>query len=142
VRVQVLVNRNVALPAPFGDVSICGIDDPWMGRVDVARAFDGAGPGRIFLTHSPGGLAAARGTRFDVALAGHTHGGQIAYPDGTPVISMGGKLSRRYNRGRFEIAGNGPLIVSRGVGCSILPIRLNSDPELILLTVRGASQPG
>jgi predicted MPP superfamily phosphohydrolase len=136
--VQVLVNRNVALPAPFDQVSICGIDDPWFGAADVPRAFDGAGPGRIFLTHSPEGLRHARGTRFDVALAGHTHGGQVAYPDGTPVFHSGGRLSRRYNRGRFEIEGNGPLIVGRGVGCSILPIRLNADPELILLTLRAA----
>jgi uncharacterized protein len=137
---HVLVNRNVPLPGPFGNVSICGIDDPWLGRADVAAAFESAGPGRIFLTHSPRGLASVGDTRFDVALAGHTHGGQIAYPDGTPVVAMGGPLSRRYNRGRFEIPGKGSLIVSRGVGCSVLPIRFNSDPELILLTVRGAGQ--
>jgi predicted MPP superfamily phosphohydrolase len=137
--VQVLVNRNVALPPPFDQVSICGIDDPWMGRVDVARAFGGAGPIRIFLTHSPDGLCFMRGTRYEVAFAGHTHGGQIALPDGTPLVTVGGPLSKRYHQGRFEISGNGPLIVSRGVGCSNLPIRINADPELILCTVRGAT---
>jgi predicted MPP superfamily phosphohydrolase len=134
--VEVLVNRNVALPAPFGQVSVCGIDDPWVGRVDVARAFSGAGPLRIFLTHSPDGLYFTRAIRFDIGFAGHTHGGQIAFPDGTPVMAVGGPLSRRYIQGRFEISGNGPLIVSRGVGCSSLPIRINADPELILCTLR------
>jgi predicted MPP superfamily phosphohydrolase len=43
---------------------------------------------------------------------------------------------RIYSRGRFGIPGNGTLFVSRGVGCSTLPIRINSDPELILCTVR------
>ena len=52
-----------------------------------------------------------------------------------PIISAGGPLVRRYSRGRFEIPGNGTLFVSRGVGCSTLPIRINSDPELILCTV-------
>jgi predicted MPP superfamily phosphohydrolase len=138
--VQVLVNRNVALPPPFEHVSICGIDDPWMGSVDVARAFEGAGPVRIFLTHSPDGLQRARGTRFDLGLAGHTHGGQIAYPDGSPIVSPGGgELSWRYSRGRFEVEGSGPLIVSRGVGCGIVPIRINSDPELVVCTLRGDS---
>jgi hypothetical protein len=38
--------------------------------------------------------------------------------------------------GRFDIAGNGPPIVSRGVGCSNLPVRINSGPELILCELR------
>ena len=133
--VQVLVNRNVALPPPFDQVSICGIDDPWAGCADPAHAFRGAGPIRIFLSHSPDGLHLLSGERFDVGFAGHTHGGQIAYRDGRPVVMVGGPLSRRYTRGRFEIAGNGPLIVSRGIGCSSLPIRINADPELIVCTL-------
>lgn len=134
--VEVLVNRHVALPAPFDQVSICGIDDPWSGRADGTSAFRGAGRVRIFLSHSPDGLQLIRGERFDLGLAGHTHGGQIALPDGRPIVTVGGPLSRRYTRGRFEIAGNGPLIVSRGVGCSNLPIRINADPELIVCTLR------
>jgi predicted MPP superfamily phosphohydrolase len=134
--VDVLVNRHVSLPPPFERVSICGIDDPWMGRVDPASTFRGAGQIRVFLSHSPDGLQLLNGERFDLGFAGHTHGGQIAYPDGTPIVTVGGPLSRRYSRGRFDIAGNGPLIVSRGVGCSNLPIRINADPELILCTVR------
>src|SRR5450631_889547 len=54
-RVQVLVNRNVSLPSPFDCVSICGIDDPWTGNADAARAFKDAGQIRIFLAHSPDG---------------------------------------------------------------------------------------
>jgi hypothetical protein len=70
-----------------------------------------------------------------VAFAGHTHGGQVALPNGTPVLTAGGPLSRTYSRGRFEVAGTGPLIVSRGIGCSNLPVRINSDPELIICTL-------
>ena len=130
--VQVLINRNCALPAPFDSVSICGIDDPWTGSANSAEAFRGAGPIRIFLSHSPDGLLLLGKERFDVGFAGHTHGGQIALPDGTPLVGAGGPLSRAYGRGRFEIVGNGPLIVSRGIGCSNLPVRINSDPELVI----------
>jgi uncharacterized protein len=135
--VQVLVNRNLSLPAPFDGVSICGIDDPWTGRADIAKAFEGAQPIRVFLTHSPDGLLLLdKGKdRFDVGFAGHTHGGQIAFRDGTPIVDAGGPLSRTYSRGRFEIAGNGPMIVSRGIGCSHVPIRINSDPELVICTL-------
>jgi predicted MPP superfamily phosphohydrolase len=134
--VAVLVNRNATLPAPFEGVSICGIDDPWTGEPDVALAFRGAGPVRIFLTHSPDALLLPGQERFDVAFAGHTHGGQVSLPDGSPIVGAGGPLSRTYSRGRFELPGQGPLIVSRGVGCSNLPIRINAHPELVICTLR------
>jgi len=133
--IVVLVNSHQALPAPFSEVSICGIDDPWVGEPDLAGAFQGSGPIRIFLTHSPDALLLLGDERFDLALAGHTHGGQIALADGTPIVSAGGPLARIYGRGRFELPDNGPLIVSRGVGCSNLPVRVNADPELTLCTL-------
>jgi uncharacterized protein len=133
--IRVLVNGHQTLPSPFNQVSICGVDDPWVGKPDLARAFQGAAPIRIFLTHSPDALLLLDGERFDLALAGHTHGGQIALPNGTPVVSVGGPLARTYVRGRFELPDNGPLIVSRGVGCSNIPLRLNADPELTLCTL-------
>jgi uncharacterized protein len=134
--VQVLVNRSCPLPSPFDCVSICGIDDPWTGSANVARAFEGSRPIRVFLTHSPDGLLLLDQEQFDVGFAGHTHGGQIARRDGTPIVSAGGPLSRAYGRGRFEIPGHGPLIVSRGIGCSSIPVRINADPELVICTLR------
>jgi predicted MPP superfamily phosphohydrolase len=134
--VNILINENRALPAPFDSVSICGIDDPWTGNADLERAFEGAGPLRIFLTHSPDAMLLLDGQKFGVAFAGHTHGGQVAFPDGTQILTAGGPLARTYGRGRFDIAGNGTLIVSRGVGCSNIPVRINSDPELVICVLR------
>ena len=130
-----LVNRNTRLPPPYSDISICGIDDPWSGDRDVASAFEAAGPVRILLSHSPDGSLLLGKQTFDVCFAGHTHGGQVTFANQVPIISAGGPLVRTYSRGRFEIPGNLTLIVSRGVGCSTLPIRINSDPELILCTL-------
>jgi predicted MPP superfamily phosphohydrolase len=129
---RVLINESVSLPPPFECVSICGIDDPWTGSADVAKAFRNAGPVRVFLTHAPDGLLFIGQERFDVGFAGHTHGGQIALRDGTPIISAGGPLSRKYGRGRFDFPGQGPLIVSLGIGCSSIPLRINADPEIIV----------
>ncbi len=136
--VRMLVNRNCPLPSPFESVSICGVDDPWTGSADVAATFRGAGPVRILLSHSPDGLLLLGQQGFELALAGHTHGGQVALPNGTAIVDAGGPLSRIYARGRFEIEGRGPLIVSRGIGCSNLPLRINSDPELIICRLAGA----
>jgi predicted MPP superfamily phosphohydrolase len=133
--VTVLVNRNVALPAPFGMVSICGIDDPWTGAPSVSDTFSGSALVRVYLMHSPDGLWHLQGEQFDLGLAGHTHGGQVARADGRPVIRPSGPVSADYCYGRFEFAGHGPLIVSSGVGCSAVPLRINADPELVLCTV-------
>lgn len=134
--VEVLVNRNVALPAPFGEVSICGIDDPWTGAPSADATFDGAGPVRVYLMHSPDGLWQLGGHRFDLGLAGHTHGGQIVSSKGAPLKRPGGPYSRQYFQGRFEIAGNGPLFVGRGIGCAGIPLRRHADPELLICTLR------
>ena len=134
--VDVLVNRNVALAAPFGQVSVCGIDDPWTGEPSARATFAGAGTVRIYLMHSPDGLFRLERQRFDVGFAGHTHGGQIARQNGAPLFRPSGPCSREYTYGRYDLPDNGPLIVSRGVGCSGIPLRLNADPELVICTLR------
>jgi predicted MPP superfamily phosphohydrolase len=133
--VELLVNRNVALPAPFGAVSICGIDDPWTGAPSAAATFRGAGPVRIYLMHSPDGLWQLGSQHFDLGLAGHTHGGQIVSRNGTPLKRPSGPYSREYRHGRFEVPGNGPLFVSRGIGCAGIPLRVHADPELLICSL-------
>jgi predicted MPP superfamily phosphohydrolase len=132
---QVLVNRSAILAAPFDTVSLCGMDDPWTGKPDAALTFAGATETRILMIHSPDGLLFARRTPFDVALAGHTHGGQVALPGGRPIIVPDGPLCRQYCYGRFQVEDNGVLLVSRGIGCSTLPIRINAHPELVICTL-------
>jgi predicted MPP superfamily phosphohydrolase len=101
--VEVLVNRNVPLAFPFDGISICGIDDPWTGCADSAKAFDGAKSVRIWLTHSPDGLLVLDNQQYTVGFAGHTHGArsvfEMARPSSEPVglcpdrIREGGSIS-------------------------------------------------
>jgi uncharacterized protein len=140
--IELLTNRNLRLPPPFQHIWICGLDDFLSGEPDARAAFAGADGARIVLMHAPANLLDLDGERFDLALCGHTHGGQIALSGGTPLHVAVGPLSRDYNRGRFQMEHGGALIVSVGLGCSTLPIRLNSEPEIILCRVapaRGAS---
>ena len=133
--VNVLVNENIALPSPFESISICGTDDPWTGQPDAARTFNGADAVRVLLMHAPDGLLLLGEEKFDLAFAGHTHGGQIAMRDGSPIIVPHGPLGRKYCHGRYALENNGDLIVSRGIGCSTIPIRINADPELVICTI-------
>jgi predicted MPP superfamily phosphohydrolase len=137
--IDLITNRNVALPAPWVGVWICGLDDWGYGDPDASAALGGADGFRVVLMHAPSGVLDLDGERWEVALCGHTHGGQIALPGGRPLVSAHGPLSRHYSRGRFDLASGGTLLVSRGVGASGVPFRLFSVPEIIVCTVRSAA---
>jgi predicted MPP superfamily phosphohydrolase len=132
VGIEVLINASRRMAPPFADVSVAGLDDHMAGHPDAAAALDPTAPVQLVLMHAPSGLLDLAGARFTLALAGHTHGGQIALGPDRPVIVPWGALSRTYCAGEYEIAGQGRLLVSRGVGCSTLPIRLNAPAEVHL----------
>ena len=135
--VRVLVNEEVRLAPPFDHVVVSGLDEPWVGRPDPARAFRACDAVRIALMHAPSGLVAIGDRPFDVAFCGHTHGGHIALPGGIPIVATD-PLARRHSHGRFRVgrAGvpggeGGTLLVSRGIGGIELPFRLFADPDVI-----------
>jgi len=134
--IEVLTNRSTQLPEPFGNVSICGLDDHTSGTPDAAAAFKGSQDVRIVLMHAPSGLLDIGDRRFRVALCGHTHGGQVSLPNGRPIKVAHGPLSRRYNAGRFELGGGRTLLVSRGVGCTTVPVRANAQAAVMTCNIR------
>jgi uncharacterized protein len=135
--IEVLINRNVRLAPPLDHVWVCGLDDHTAGKPDAERTMDGAEGTRIVLMHSPSGLLDLGDWHFDLALCGHTHGGQMALPGGTPVVTSGGSLSRKYSRGRYDLETGGKLIVSVGLGCSLLPLRTFAHSEIVVCDVTG-----
>jgi predicted MPP superfamily phosphohydrolase len=135
VGVRILTNAHAKLPAPFDNVAICGLDDPTRGTPSAQLALDGVDATRIVLMHSPEGLRSIGERDFALALCGHTHGGQVTLPWGTALFVPGGRLNRRYCCGRFDLATGRTMIVSRGVGCSTLPVRLFAAPEVHLCLI-------
>lgn len=136
--VQVLVNQNARLPAPFDAISICGMDEPGVGMPDAGQTFAGAGEVRLLLMHSPLGLKHVAGHDFQIAFCGHTHGGQIAAPGGMPLVLPPGSGERRYARGLFVLPDGRQLLTSRGIGMSDLPIRLFAPSEVHLCHLHSA----
>lgn len=72
--------------------------------------------------------------RFALTLSGHTHGGQFNLLGWRPAAAS--DLSDRYARGHFREDGR-DLIVSSGLGCSILPVRVGVPPEIMVLELGG-----
>jgi uncharacterized protein len=128
-----LINEASVLPYPWSDIVVVGLDDPWTGRCDphaAASQIEGR-PYRIVLCHSPDGLGVLADLRFDLYLAGHTHGGQIAAPWG-PLVLPHGKMCSRFPAGFARFA-EGVVYVSRGVGAVELPIRAFAPPDILVL---------
>jgi predicted MPP superfamily phosphohydrolase len=133
--VEMLTNSFRPLEAPFDDVTICGLDDATRGAPRPEHSVDPASGRRIVLMHSPEGLEALGDRAFDLALCGHTHGGQVVLPWGTPLFVPGGGLNRQYFAGEFTVGGDRRLLVSHGVGCSTIPVRLFAAPEVHLCLI-------
>ncbi len=121
-----------------GPLAIGGLDDAYTGRDDLARTLERlrrlSGP-RILVSHSPDPFPRVRG---DVRLmaAGHTHCGQIRLPLVGAVSHMS-EHGDRYACGRIDEAGR-TLIVSAGLGTSVLPLRLGAVPDLWVVELRPA----
>ena len=91
----------------------------------------------ILLTHSPDIVesAALSPERVDLALAGHTHGGQVTF---FYVIApeTSSRYGRRFLYGRRHTSRGVPIIISRGLGTSRLPIRFCAPTDITLVTLR------
>ena len=129
--IHLLTNRNQQLPPPYDDIWLCGLDDATDGRPDVDRAFAGAGAHRLVLMHSPESLRDIADIPFTLALCGHTHGGQVAMPNGRPLLVPHGRFCRAFPGGLYHLP-QGILLVSRGIGCSVIPIRLFAQPQVLM----------
>jgi len=133
--IPLLRNANRVIETVQGPFAVAGIDDLNAGRPDLRAALQGLGPAvpTILLSHRPEVFpeAAARGVA--LTLAGHYHGGQIKLTLPRREISVA-HLRTPYPEGLFCI-GASRLYVSRGIGTSLTPVRLNARPEITLLNL-------
>lgn len=132
--VRLLVNEAVEL-APA--VWLAGLDSALVGTPDLDAALAHVPPGdyTVAMIHCPVLFEDLAG-RVPLALAGHTHGGQLLFPRRRPLYLPRG--CDPYLSGWYERAGS-RMYVSRGVGCSTIPVRLGSPPEIALFEFRPGS---
>lgn len=126
-------SRSTLCVAGLGDLGEDTID-PGQALGDLPHNMP-----RIVLAHNPDTAeqpAVRHGPRIDLMLSGHTHGGQIRLPVlGTPVTMS--RHGSKYAGGLVKGPAC-PVIVSRGVGMTMIPVRWCVPPEIVRITLDAA----
>ncbi len=89
----------------------------------------------ILLSHRPELMDVYARHGIDLVLSGHAHGGQFRLPFVGGLVAPNQGLFPEYDSGLYA-EGNTQMIVSRGIGNSIIPLRFNNRPEIILIELQ------
>lgn len=143
--VNVLENECVTVERDGKYINLLGLNDPifntekniggkrllsrWIRQAEVDRSRY-----TVVLSHRPEYNLAYSSQKMELALTGHAHGGQIRLPFIGGIYSPGQGLFPKYEGGMYELDKT-VMIVSRGIGNSIFPVRLNNPPELVTVTL-------
>lgn len=147
VGVRLLRNEAVTLDSVAGGtpLHLVGIDSHAADKARPETALAGlpAGAPRIIMHHHPDTFEKLPANSAPLAVAGHTHGGQIAFPflpqrtwltyRQSGEVHADGWISDSYG------AEGNRLYVNRGIGFSRVPIRIGSRPEVTYFTLRTAN---
>ena len=144
--VTVLDDARVEIEISGKSITIIGVNDPSfladyltsdaavMDRKLSELSSEDAGF-TILLSHRPELFGTYAAHEMDLVLTGHAHGGQFRLPLIGGLIAPNQGLFPKYDDGLYS-DGNTNMIVSRGLGNSIIPFRFNNRPEVVLIELK------
>ena len=144
--VNVLDNRKLTFERGGAHITLMGINDPnfsddgitgYKEEVTMARIgkLKGEEDGfTLLLAHRPEVFSAYVQCGVDLVLTGHVHGGQFRVPFLGGLYAPGQGFFPEYDAGFFQEQDT-TMVVSRGLGNSVFPLRLNNRPEIVLITL-------
>ena len=137
VGIKVLENNAVRVAHTGGDFWVAGLADDTSRKPNLARtmSFVTDEAPVVMLSHDPATFL-EMSDRPVVTMCGHTHGGQVAMPFFGPLV-IPGRAPMKYAYGHI-VENARDLIVTSGLGTSILPIRFNRRPEIMQITINAA----
>lgn len=144
--VHVLCNQNQKITKGSGEIWITGLEDPDFtenrkrsSEMTVDQNLKKLKPYKneyqIVLSHRPEIFQVYVRNKCDLVFTGHSHGGQIRLPGIGAVAAPDQGLFPVYDQGIFR-QDQTAMIVSRGLGTSVVPIRLNCRPEIVIADLR------
>ena len=145
--VVILENQKVQITREGGSITLVGIGDPSfqedylfgdsesVARQAIEHQQNESDGYTILLSHRPELFDLYVDTGMDLVFSGHAHGGQFRLPFVGGLVAPNQGFFPKFDEGRFTEE-NTTMIVSRGVGNSIIPVRFNNRPEIVLVTLR------
>ena len=147
--VTVLEDEAVRLEHKGESITLIGLSDPdatikgdlfgevpAMVSTKLVSLMDGESGYTILLSHRPELFDAYVSVGIDLVLSGHAHGGQFRLPFIGGLIAPNQGLFPKYDAGLYT-EGKTNMVVSRGIGNSIIPIRFNNRPEIVVVELIG-----
>jgi len=145
----VLILEDVRMEIRLGEetITLIGVNDPsyqtdylfgdaeTVIRTKLAELHADADGFTVLLSHRPELFDTYVSNGVDLVLSGHAHGGQFRLPFVGSLVAPNQGLFPEFDAGLYT-EGNTNMLVSRGVGNSILPFRINNPPEVILVVLR------
>ena len=131
--VRLLINERADLAVNGQQLTILGLDYP-SASDQLRQLQEQADPARfnLLLSHVPAFAHEHLARPIGLILSGHTHGGQVRLPLLPPFYLP--RYSGRFVSGLYQVGPHSvPLYVNRGIGTSILPVRLACRPEITLI---------
>jgi uncharacterized protein len=134
VNIKTLKNESVKITHGGASFVLGGIDDIIMGKPDWSGVTSKHGAPHLLLAHNPDHFYEAEARGVPLTLSGHTHGGQIRFATGGPLIRQS-----RYclDEGVYAFRSS-QLVVSRGLGSIMIPWRWGAEPEAVLIEILSA----
>lgn len=125
----------------IGHLPVSGVDNKIAAMQQTLEALMNKQSGfTIALSHRPELIDAYARTNVDLVLCGHAHGGQFRLPILGGLIAPGQGILPEYDSGLYQ-KDNTQMIVSRGIGNSVIPIRFNNRPELVVVELKRLPSP-
>lgn len=133
--VYILADESVTLEREGAEISLIGMDDYAIDDsnfLPMLNSICGEEEGyKIVLSHRPDFYNEYAEAGADLVFCGHAHGGQFVLPFVGGVLAPGQGFLPEYTDGLYNIE-NTDMIVSRGLGNSLFPFRINNYPQLII----------
>ena len=145
--VQVLRNESVLLEQSGENICVAGMEDQsfvtdylfgdseTVTKDVLSELISDEDVFTILLSHRPELFDAYVECKADLVFSGHAHGGQFRLPFIGGIVAPNQGLFPEYDAGQFK-EGSTNMIVSRGIGNSILPFRVNNRPEIVLVELK------
>ena len=144
--VVILENQKVQITREGESITLMGIDDPSfqenylfgdsepVARQAIENLQNESDGYTVLLSHRPELFDLYVDTGMDLVFSGHAHGGQFRLPFVGGLVAPNQGFIPKYDAGQFTEE-NTTMIVSRGLGNSIIPIRVNNRPEIVVVTL-------